>query len=293
MNWCVGNRVYTTAMHCLRILMLALPFAVACVPSASIKRTTPVANLQSYQNVLVRVNSSPGLERYRPVLEFAATDAMMHRCNFSRVVIPSQLGETRPDLLVDLNIRQTARGGGGFIKNPNLATVNVTMVLSDGIDESLLGSAEIVGKSSAVAMDGGDPENDALIAVAKRVTAILEGSGCIGQRVARVAAPVTPTEPAAPVGVTPEQIAQAEAANDEGKRLFRAAQIANAKEQFLAAIRISPDPKYHFNLCLAHEALDEYDLAAAACQSVIDGQAEARLSDKAQQRLVIIADKRG
>ncbi len=264
----------------------------ACAPTASVKRTTPVANLQSYQNVLVRVGSSQGLERYTSVLEFATTDTIGQRCAFSRIVNPTQVGQTRPDLLVDLNIRRTQRGGGGFIKNPNLATVNVTMVLSDGIDESLLGSAEIEGKSSAVAMDGSDPENQALIAVAKRVTAILSKSGCEGPRIARAQPPVQPVAPSQPAGVTPEQIAQAEAANDEGKRLFRAAEIASAKEQFLQAIRIAPNPKYHFNLCLAHEALNEYDLAAAACQHVINHGTEPRLSEKAQQRLTIIADKR-
>ncbi len=264
----------------------------ACGPSASVKRTTPVANLQSYQNVLVRVGSSPGLEQYTSILEFATADTVTKRCAFSRVVNPAQLGQVRPDLLVDLNIRQTARGGTGFIKNPNLATVNVTMVLSDGIDESLLGSAEIVGKSSAVGIDGADPENQALIAVAKRVTAILSKSGCVGQRVARVQAPVAPAEPAPQPGITPEQLAQAEAANDEGKRLFRSAQIPAAKEQFIQAISIVPAPKYQFNLCLAHEALNEYDEATAVCQAIVTSGTEPRLTEKAQQRLTIIADKR-
>ncbi|MCP4447387.1 MAG: hypothetical protein GY811_18865 [Myxococcales bacterium] len=283
-------------MSALRILQaVALASALSlcgCGPSASVKRTTPVANLQSYQNVLVRVASAQGLERYTSVLEFATTDSMMQRCAFTRVGSPTQVGQTRPDLLVDLNIRRTQRGGGGLIKNPNLATVNVTMVLSDGIDESLLGSAEIEGKSSAVGIDGADPEDQALIAVAKRVTAILSKSGCTGERVARAATPVEPAEPVQPVGITPEQLAQAETANDEGKRLFRAAEIAAAKEQFLQAIRVSPSPKYQFNLCLAHEALNEYDQAAVACQQVIDGGTEPRLSEKAQQRLTIIADKR-
>lgn len=264
----------------------------ACGPSASVKRTTPVANLQQYQNVLVRVGSSPGLEQYTSVLEFATTDNMMQHCAFSRVTGPTQLGQTRPDLLVDLNIRTTQRGGGGFIKNPNLATVNVTMVLSDGIDESLLGSAEIVGKSSAVAMQGADPENQALLAVAERVTTILSKSGCSGTRIARAEPAPQPVAPVAPTGITPEQLAQAEAANDEGKRLFRAAEIAAAKVQFQQAIQISPDPKYQFNLCLAHEALKEFDQAVAACQSVINANSEQRLTEKAQQRLSIIADMR-
>ncbi len=264
----------------------------ACAPTASVKRTTPVANLQSYQNVLVRVGSSQGLERFTSVLEFATTDSIGQRCAFSRIINPTQVAQVRPDLLVDLNVRRTQRGGSGFIKNPNLATVNVTMVLSDGIDESLLGSAEIEGKSSAVAMDGADPENQALIAVAKSVSAILSKSGCEGPRVARAVEPVQPALPPQPAGVTPELVAQAEAANNEGKRLFRAAEIAAAKAQFIQAIQIVADPKYQFNLCLAHEALNEYDFAVTVCQQVITAGTDQRLSEKAQQRLTIIADKR-
>jgi len=279
------------------IAVLALGGALAsCGPSASIRRTTPVANLQAYQTVLVRVASSPGLELYNSVLEFATTDSMMGRCNFGRVVSNGQLAQfpnIRPDLLVDLTIRSTQRGGSGLIQNPNLATVDVTMVLSDGIDESLLGSAEIEGKSSSVSINGADPENQALVAVAKRVTAILATSGCVGQRLARAPAPLAPQAPAPPAGISPEQLAQAEAANNEGKRLFRAADIAAAKEQFLRAISIVPDPRYEFNLCLAHENLSEFDQAAVACQRVIASGAEERLQAKAQQRLAIIQAKRG
>lgn len=267
----------------------------ACRPSASVKRTTPVANLQSYQTALIRVSSTGGLDRYTPVLEFATTDTMLKSCSFGSVVSPTQIGNAQPDLIVDLNIRSTARGGGGFIKNPNLATVNVTMVLSDGIDESLLGSADIIGKSAAVAIEGNDPENEALMAVAKRVTAILGKSGCKGERVAR-AAPPAPQPPVVPPGaaeLTPEQLAQAEASNDEGKRLFRSAEIVAAKAQFQQAISVAADPRYYFNLCLAHEALSEFDNAVEACNSVLSQNPQERLAAKASQRLEIIAEKRG
>lgn len=259
-------------------------------------RTTPVANLQAYQTALVRVSSAQGLNQYTPVLEFATTDFMQKRCSFARIVSPTQVGNLKPDLIVDLNIRRAERGGQGFIKNPNLATVDVTMVLSDGIDESLLGSAEIVGKSAAVAVEDNDPENEALIAVAKRVTDILGKSGCVGDRVARATPPPMEQEPTPPPGnaeLPPEQLAQAEAANDEGKRLFRAAKIAAAKAQFEQALNVTKDPRYYFNLCLAHEALSEFDSAVQACQSVLATSPEARLADKANQRLEIIAEKRG
>ncbi len=278
------------------LLVAAALTVVACGPSASVQRTTPVANLQSYQTALVRVSSTPGLSQYTPVLEFATADALQQRCGFGRVVSPTQVGDLKPDLILDLNIRKSERGGGGFIKNPNLATVNVTMVLSDGIDESLLGSAEIRGKSAAVAIEGNDPENEALIAVAKRVTAILGKSGCEGARVARPAPPKEPEPVVPPEGqpeLTEEQLAEAEAANDEGKRLFRAAEIASAKAQFEKAISVAKDPRFYFNLCLAHEALTEYDSAVDACKTVLSASPRGRLAEKATQRLEIIADKRG
>lgn len=287
-------------MHSVRMkLLLVSAFALAaCGPSASVRKTTPVANLQSYQVALVRVASAPGLERFGPVLEFATSDSMGGQCSFTQIVGPTQIGQQRPDLIVDLNIRQSRRGGDGFIKNPNLATVDVTMVLSDGIDESLLGSAEISGKSSSVAVQGQDPENEALIAVGKRVAAILSKSGCFGQRIARATPPApAPTEPAAPAPgepvITPEQKAQAEALNDEGKRLFRSAEIAAAKAQFLQAVNIVRDPRFFFNLCLAHEALSELDLAVRACQAVLKASPEPRLAEKSNQRLQIISEKNG
>jgi tetratricopeptide (TPR) repeat protein len=251
--------------------------------------------LQSYQTALIRVSTTPGLDRYGPVLEFAAADSMLKSCGFGRVVSPTQLGDLQPDLIIDLNVRSTERGGGGFIKNPNLATVNVTMVLSDGIDESLLGSADIVGKSSAVAIEGNDPENEALIAVGNRVTTILGKSGCKGARVARNEPPeeVQPVVPPGAPELTPEQLAKAEEANNEGKRLFRAADIAGAKAQFEQALAVSADPRFYFNLCLAHEALSEFDSAVKACNAVLSSNAQERLAEKATQRLEIIAEKRG
>ncbi|MBL4635067.1 MAG: hypothetical protein JKY56_14440 [Kofleriaceae bacterium] len=161
----------------MRILIpLCTSLLWACSPSAQVKSTTPIASLQSYQVALVRVAAAPGLEYYTPVLEFSAAEAILSKCSFVRVVGPTQIANLRPDLIVDLTIRNTARGGSGYITNPNLAVVDVTMVLSDGQDESLLGSTEIQGKSSGVG-NGQDPESQALVAVAKRVSAVLANSG--------------------------------------------------------------------------------------------------------------------
>ncbi len=266
----------------------------ACNPSAKIKSTTPIASLQSYQVALVRVAAAPGLEYYTPVLEFSAAEAILSKCSFVRVVGPTQIANLRPDLIVDLTIRNTARGGGGYITNPNLAVVDVTMVLSDGQDESLLGSTEIQGKSSGVST-GQDPESQALVAVAKRVSAVLANSGCFGQRIARAAPsaepPLRQPDPGEPV-VTPADLAAAETANDEGKRLFRAADIAGAKVHFTRATTLAADPRYFFNLCLAQEGLSEFDQAVQSCRKVLSLSPTQRLADKASQRLEIIAQSR-
>jgi len=261
-----------------------------------IKSTTPIASLQSYQVVLVRVTSVPALERYTPLLELSAADAILSKCNFARVVGPSQLAQLAnlsPDLIVDLRIRQSVRGGSGFITNPNLAVVDVTMVLSDGEDESLLGSTEIQGKSSGIGT-GQNPESEALVAVAKRVSSVLAYSGCVGQRAARA---ITQAPPVAQPGpglapIPPEELAQAEADNDEGKRLFRSADIASAKEYFLRAAALVPDPRFYFNLCLAHEALAELEQALQSCTRVLEYSPTPKLADKATQRLQILAEMR-
>jgi hypothetical protein len=281
------------------LLLATVATTGACVPSAKVRRTTPVANLQSYRNVLVRVAAAPNANQHVAQLEFQTSDAMRQSCSFGRVMGATEQGQIKPDLIVDLNIRRTARGGGGFIKNPNLATVDVTMVLSDGLDESLLGSADIQGRSSAVLVQGENPEDQAISAVAKRIAAIMGNSGCKGERIARAEdpAPANPgqsdpgtTDPANPDPGTPapgtpdpatpaadpEAIAKAEAANDEGKRLFRAADIAAAKAQFEQAISFHDDPRFQFNLCLAHEALGELKQADAACPPRRQGQATPR-----------------
>ncbi len=241
----------------------------------------------------MRISSPIGYQKYNRVLEFATTESILSKCSFGRVVGLSQLGNSRPDLIVDLTIRRAERGSGGLINNPNLAVVDVAMVLSDGQDESLLGSAELRGKSSAVAIGSSNPENQAFAAVAKRISEILAKSGCYGQRLARPSPAPQPPVPVGPTPATPEQIAQAEAANTEGKRLFRAANIAAAKGFFLQATAIVADPRYYFNLCLSHEALSEFDAAQKACQAVLDTHPAQRLIDKATQRLAIIAERRG
>lgn len=263
--------------------------ASSCRPSATVRRTTPVANLQSYRTVLVRVDGSPQARRFADMLEFHAIDWMRRSCAFDQIGTRRQPPLAEPDLVVDLNLQRASRGGGGLIQNPNLAVVDVTAVLSDNVDDELIGSADIRGKSSAVAVSGVNPEEQAIAAVSKTMAEILVRSGCSGERVARPEPP-PPTDPVDPA-IDPELLAQAEAENEAGKQLFRAADIAGAKARFEAALAIHRDPRFLFNLCLAQEALKDYAAARSSCQEVIDLQPEPRLVEKAQMRLDIIAQQ--
>ncbi|HUS66942.1 MAG TPA: hypothetical protein VMZ28_20530 [Kofleriaceae bacterium] len=292
------------------------------------KRITPVANLQVYSLVQVRGTgadaSGQGDAKLAYELERAALVKIREKCAFVDVVAGAQPAPRPPDLLLDATILRSGRGGDGLVQNENLAVVDVKLVLSDGVDQELLGSADIQGKSSGVDT-GGSPEQEALEAVAGSIADILVKSGCVGPRVARA----TPPTPPGPVGTPPgpgttppgpgtdpgtgtttppgpgtdpgtgtttppadDPVAKAEAENEAGKAKFRSADVAGAKAHFETAISIHKDARFVFNLCLAQEALNELDAAAATCQSINSMNPPAALADKVKLRLEIIADKK-
>jgi tetratricopeptide (TPR) repeat protein len=282
------------------VLCIALA-CVSCGPKATVTRTTPVANLQTYRSALIRVAAGSEGQGQIADLERIAADKLRTSCQFDQVLV-GQAGSAPPDLILDLNIQRSFRGGDGLVQNPNLAIVDVTMVLSDGINDDLIGSAEMRGQSSAVLVGGALPESEAVEAVAKKIAEVMSKSGCTGPRVAR--APEDPGPgPDQPVGnpdggagtaPPPDEakMADAEKLNDEGKELFRSADISQAKSKFEQAIALFPDARFLFNLCLAQETLKEWDAAVGTCQKVLDSNPPPRLAEKAQERLTIIADKR-
>jgi hypothetical protein len=272
-------------------ILLALS-AAACHPSAQVRQTTPIANLQSYRVVMLRIGAAEGQEHVSTLAAFAV-DKLRQRCRFEHIVLATQTPNAQADLLVDLNILRTARGGGGLVQNPNLATVDVSLVLSDGINDELLGSAEIRGQSSAVAMSGVSPEAQAVDAVAKEISEILFRSGCDGPRVAR--APDEPDpEPEPDPGISEEDREQAEAANEDGKQAFRTGNISGARGHFERAISLNPrDPRYLFNLCLAQESLREWQGAMSSCRSVLEMNPGEALAEKAALRIEIIEQRMG
>ncbi len=266
-----------------------------CTAKASVQRSTPVANLRVYNGVLIRAGAS-SLERWQAIELRERTAAhLQSQCAFAAVYTgePQTQPTAEIGLIVDLNVVGSSRGGGGLIQNPNVAVVDVAMALSDSRSDEILGSASIQGRSPAIAISGASgPEQSAIDAVAKQIATILVNSGCTGPRVAEV--PHEPAKPVEPVSneVSPEQAAKAEALSTSGKDAFRAGDAAAAKSKFEAAIALNADPRYILNLCLAQDALDEFEAALATCQRVIDSKADQRLIDKAILRISYINERK-
>ncbi len=282
------------------MLLCVAATSATCGPKATLTRTTPVANLQTYRSALIRVAAGAEGQGQIADLERLAADRLRTSCQFEQVLVGQ--ASTPPDLILDLNIQRSYRGGDGIVQNPNLAIVDVTMVLSDGINDELIGSAEIRGQSSAVLVGGSQPESQAVEAVAGKIAEVMSKSGCTGPRIARAPEEPPPADnPSNPTVLDggagqaqPDDAkkAEAEKLNDEGKELFRSAEVAAAKSKFEQAIAIVPDARFLFNLCLAQETLKEWDQAVGTCQKVIDSNPPPRIGEKAKERLAIIADKR-
>jgi hypothetical protein len=276
-----------------------------CRPSATVQRTVPLANLQPYTGLVVRATGASERRggRLSLVLEHAAVDRIRRRCAFTDVQAGSDAPPEMPaDLFLDVTVQRSFRGGGGgLIQNENQATVDVKLVLSDGVDEELVGAADIRGKSGGLVINEQSPEEEAVNAVADSIASILVRSGCAGPRVARARPPSRrklppPDAVDGDVELVADQasdvVAKAEAENEEGKRLFRTADVPGAKLHFQAAIRLHRDARYVFNMCLAEEALGRLDAAVSTCKSVIAMKPEPQLAEKAKLRLQILAEKR-
>jgi hypothetical protein len=259
--------------------------ALSCRPTGQIERSTPVANLRSYRSVLVRVS---GLAQAGPVanmLGYRTSAYLRTRCKFDAV--DYQGPPAKNDLIVDLNIARSYRGGDAAIKNYNLHTLDVSLVLSDGVSDELLGSATIRGQSAPLNTTGLPPVRQAVDAVAQQVAMLMSDSGCELPRVARV-------ELGAPRTPPPDSSAQdAERANQEGKEQFRQGDARAAKESFLRALALAADPRYQFNLCLAEESLNDLAAATSSCQKVLQMNPSVQLKEKVELRLKILRERRG
>jgi hypothetical protein len=291
------------ATACLLAIVIA-----GCHPSATVERTMPVANLQSYRTVALRVQGSTYASQTQAMyLQEAVVDKLHRQCGFEQV---GPVGGAPADVVLDLNITGAGRGGGGWIQNPALATLDALLVLSDGQSGELLGTARIHGKSSGAMVYGSNPENEAIDVVAKSVADLLAKSGCSGPRVARTEPPAPPpgtgSGSATGTGTTTGTGAgssttdgsgappddgrrqQAEALNDQGKDKLRSADVAGALAAFQQANSLVPDARYEYNVCLAFEAQEQWASALGACKQARAMNPEPRLVTKIDHRIELL-----
>lgn len=227
------------------------------------------------------------------MLENTVASRLRERCQFVQV---GAAGTAPADVVLDLNITRHARGGSGWIRNANQVEIDTLLVLSEGQDGELLGTATIRGKSSGTVMNNAPQENEAIAAIASSIADLLAKSGCSGPRIARVepaaagsatvaqGSAATPGDGTAPV-VDESRRAEAEALNEQGKEKLFGADTAGALVLFQQATSIVPDPKYQFNVCVALGAQERWDEAIAACKQARAMNPSAKLAAKIDQRL--------
>jgi hypothetical protein len=276
----------------------------------------PVANLDSYQTVAVRVRATaPGLRRLAGGLKQQLDARLAQQCTGFQEVPPDAQGV---DMMVDLNLTAANRGGTGPIRNMSQENVETLLVLSDGSTGELLGTSRIHGQSSGLQQGIGSPEAEAVGVVAKAVADVLVTSGCTGPRKPKPPLPVVATNPpsggsdggtttgpgpgpgptpppgpgssAPPPAPTPDPqvLAKAEALNDSGKDKLRSADVPGALADFQQATTVLADARYEFNVCLAFEAEQSWNDAIGACKQAQGMSPKAELVVKINARLDLL-----
>lgn len=267
----------------------------------------PIASLQSYRTVALRVKSTAFASQGQAMfLENAVLEKLQRQCGFASV----GRADGRPaDVLLDLNIIKTGRGGSGILSNQNLATIETLLVLSDGQNGDLLGSAHIRGQSSGVIINSRPPEQEAVDVIAKTIADTMAKSGCSGPRIAR--APEPPASGTGAAGtdtsgtgsgagsgsgsssgappVDEAKRAQAEALNEQGKEKLRSADLVGALADFTQANQLVADARYQYNVCLAYEAQEQWPNAISACKQARGMTTDDRLVAKIDHRLELLA----
>lgn len=261
----------------------------------------PVANLQSYHSVALRVQSTAFASQGQAMLlEQSVLERVHQVCGFEQV---GRVGATPADVVLDLNVTRTGRGGGGIISNSSQATIETLLVLSDGQTGDLLGTARIHGQSSGMIINNGSPENEAIQVVANTIANLLSKSGCSGPRIAKAEPPPPPPGVGSGSGAgsgsatagqgsaaAPDEShrAEAEALNEQGKDKLRSADLTGALGAFQQANKVVPDPRYQYNVCLTLEAQEQWDSAIAACKQARGMNPEPRLVAKIDHRLDLL-----
>jgi len=288
----------------MRAFAFLIPVLCACSPSATVQNTMPIANLQSYRAISLRVRSQQfATQGLAITMETAVVNHIRQKCGFESV---GPAGSPS-DIVLDLTITKYAKGGDSWIRNENQVVMDTLMVLSDPTDGELLGTANIHGKSSGAVVNNAPQENEAIAVIAKTVADVMWKSGCAGPRVAK--APTPPpnntgsggtgggsgsdagsgagsgSAVASNPGPDESKRAEAEKLNEQGKERLFNADTAGALGLFQQANAMLPDPKYQFNVCLAFGAMEKWNEAISACQQAKQMNPNAKLAAKIDQRL--------
>jgi hypothetical protein len=283
--------------------------AAACRASATVERTMPVANLQTFHTIAVRVRNSTFASQGTTIaLERQVLERLGRACQFDHV---ERASGQPADILLDLTIVASGRGGGGFITNNNIATVDTQLVLTDTHDNQLLGTAKIRGKSGGVLVNNNIPEFDAVDKVAEATANLLAKSGCAGPRIARVEPPPPPdtgsdagSDSGTPDTGTPDtgtgtdapppnaHLAEAEAINDQGKEKLYAGDLQGALALFQRANSTAPDARFAFNVCIVQIQLEQWAAANASCQQAKALKPPATLATKIDNRIEQLAQRK-
>jgi tetratricopeptide (TPR) repeat protein len=226
------------------------------------------------------------------MMENSVLERLRQTCGFESVGVA---GQAPSDVVLDLNITKNQKGGDGWIRNENQVVIDTLLVLSDGTDGELLGTASIRGKSSGTVINNAPQENEAIDAIAKSIAGLLAKSGCTGPRVAKVEPPPPPdpgtgsgSGTTGTTGTTPpdeSKRAEADALNDKGKERLFNADTNGALALFQQANALLPDAKYQFNVCIALGAQEKWDDAIAACNKAKGMNPTPKLAGKIDQRL--------
>jgi len=273
--------------------------AAGCRASATVERTMPVANLQAFHTVALRVrNSTFASQGLTVMLEQQVLQKLRQKCGFEQV---ERASGQPADVVIDLNITKTARGGG-FMSNPNVATVETLIVLTDSQDGQLLGTATIRGKSGGMIVNSSVPENEAIEVISSSVADLLAKSGCSGPRIARAAEPPpligsgggsgSGSGSASPPPPAGNRVAEAEALNDQGREKLYAADLQGALAAFQRANQLAPDARFAFNACIVLNQLERWDDAVAACTQARSLDPAPALAAKIDNRLAQLRERK-
>lgn len=244
----------------------------------------PIANLDTYKTVAVRVHSTAFASQGRAMqLESATLDSLSKKCGFT--VMPR--GATAADVMVDLNITNAGRGSSGWISSDTTATIDALLVLTDGTNGELLGTARIHGSSSG-SISGVPSEGEAIGVVARSIVDLLGKSGCAGPRVAKAAPVVEPPKPDAP---DESHRAEADALNDQGKEKLYANDAPGALSLFQQASAKLPDARYEFNVCLTFGVQERWDDAISSCKRARAMSPQTELAARIDHKLELLTHR--